>query len=56
MTNTNNYNLIKQSITDKYDVNILNQNMDIIDSVLKRIEKEIQDNSNFDFGDISLNK
>ena len=53
---TSNYNLNKPVKNDYVSIRVLNQNMDIIDSVLKQIEKEIQDNSNFDFGDITLNK
>lgn len=50
------YDLNKPTKNDYVSIEVLNQNMDIIDSVLKQIEKEIQDNSNFDFGDITLNK
>ena len=50
------YDLNKPTKNDCVSIEVLNQNMDIIDSVLKRIEKEIHDNLNFDFGDITLNK
>ena len=40
MTTTTNYNLQKPLSTEKYNIDIFNQNMDILDSALKEIENE----------------
>lgn len=36
-TNTNNYNLVKPSENEYYDININNSNLDIIDTEIKKI-------------------
>ena len=40
MTTTTNYKLQKPLPTEKYNIDIFNQNMDILDSTLKEIENE----------------
>ena len=53
---TKNYKLNKPTKNDYVSIDVLNQNMDIVDANLKRIEETVSDNLNFDFGDISKNK
>lgn len=40
VTTTKNYNLLKPNVTEKYNINIQNQNMDIIDSALNEIANQ----------------
>ena len=47
-TQTTNYHLAKPDITDNVDITVLNGNADIIDTQLKRLSDDKQDNLTFD--------
>ena len=40
-TNTTNYNLVKPSENEYYDINVSNSNLDIIDTEIKKIKDEL---------------